>query len=80
MSKYDIMPVKHGEWEDVKFSEGVYKENDDSNDIGLSITSAKCSLCQRYSYMLQQYSPKMPAYCSYCGAKMDLKDGGAENE
>ena len=23
------------------------------------------------SDMLQQYSPKMPAYCSHCGAKMD---------
>lgn len=67
-------PVKHGEWVDVKFSEGVFKDNDDSNDIGLSITSAKCSLCQRYSDNLQQYSPKMPAYCSHCGAKMD---GGA---
>lgn len=71
----DAEPVKHAQWEDVKFSEGVYKENDDSNDIGLSITSAKCSLCHRYSDMLQQYSPKMPAYCSHCGAKMDLKDG-----
>lgn len=69
-------PVKHGEWEDVKFSEGVYKDNDDSNDIGLSITSAKCSLCQRYSERLQQYRPKMPAYCSHCGAKMD----GDENK
>ena len=72
----EYQPVKHGEWEDVKFSEGVYKEDDDSNDIGLSITSARCSLCQRYSEMLQQYRPKMPAYCSHCGAKMDLKDGG----
>jgi hypothetical protein len=69
-------PAKHGEWVDVKFSEGVFKDNDDSNDIGLSITSAKCNLCQRYSEMLQQYRPKMPAYCSHCGAKMD---GGAEN-
>jgi hypothetical protein len=64
-------PVKHGEWVDVKFSEGVFKDNDDSDDIGISITSAKCSLCHRYSDMLQQYSPKMPAYCSHCGAKMD---------
>lgn len=68
-------PVKHGEWEDVKFSEGVFKDNDDSDDIGISITSAKCSLCQRYSERLQQYRPQMPAYCSHCGAKMD---GGAE--
>lgn len=67
----EYQPVKHGEWEDVKFSEGVYKDNDDSNDIGLSITSAKCSLCQRYSERLQQYRPEMPAYCSHCGAKMD---------
>ena len=70
-STIDAEPVKHGEWENVKFSEGVYKEDDDSNDIVLSITSAKCSLCQRYSDILQQYSPKMPAYCSHCGAKMD---------
>ena len=70
-------PVKLGEWVDVKFSEGVYKDNDDSNDIGLSITSAKCSFCQRYSERLQQYSPTMPAYCQHCGAKMD---GGADND
>lgn len=69
-------PVKHAYWVDIKFSEGVFKDNDDSDDIGISITSAKCSLCHRYSDMLQQYSPKMPAYCSHCGAKMD---GGAED-
>ena len=68
-------PVKHAYWVDIKFSEGVFKDNDDSDDIGISITSAKCSLCQRYSEQLQQYSPHMPAYCSHCGAKMDLKDG-----
>ena len=71
----DAEPVRHGRWVDVKFSEGVFKDNDDSDDIGISITSAKCSLCQRYSEQLQQYSPHMPAYCSHCGAKMDLKDG-----
>jgi hypothetical protein len=70
--------VKYGHWVDVKFSEGVYKDNDDSDDIGLSITSAKCSLCQRYSEQLQQYRPQMPTYCSHCGAKMDLKDGESE--
>lgn len=69
-------PVKHGEWVEIKFSEGVYIDNEESNDIGLSITSAKCSLCQKYSEQLQQYRPKMPAYCSHCGAKMD---GGADN-
>lgn len=71
----EAAPVKHGEWVDVKFSEGVFKDNDDSDDIGISITSAKCSLCQRYSERLQQYRPQMPTYCSHCGAKMD---GGAD--
>jgi hypothetical protein len=73
----DAEPVKHAYWVDIKFSEGVFKDNDDSDDIGISITSAKCSLCQRYSEQLQQYSPHMPAYCSHCGAKMD---GGTDNE
>jgi DNA-binding transcriptional MocR family regulator len=71
MPTVDAEPVNHGQWVDVEFSEGIFKDNDDSNDIGLSITSAKCSLCQRYSEMLQQYRPKMPAYCSHCGARMD---------
>lgn len=66
-SKYDDRI--HSKWTDYSFESGEFKTDNDCYTI--TITSAKCENCQRYSVNLMQYSPEMPMFCSNCGAIMD---------
>lgn len=59
----------HSRWTNITFEEGEFKT--DENHYIITITSAKCEHCKRYSVNLMQYSPEMPKFCSNCGAIMD---------
>lgn len=59
----DAEPVKHGYWI-------VYKADEESKE------HMKCSVCGAY-WSAPQHA-KIFKRCYNCGAKMDLKDGGAE--
>lgn len=61
------------QWTMISFDVGDFKSRDGKTHE-LSITSAKCSNCERYSEVLQQIRPKPTQYCPYCGARMDRGD------
>ena len=59
------------QWTDISFDIGDFKSRD-GETYELSITSARCSNCERYSEVLQQYRPKPTKYCPHCGAEMEV--------
>ena len=59
MQAADVQPVKHGRW--------TYPYKD--KDIN------QCSECRSYVQDKISNVREMFAYCPFCGARMDLKDG-----
>lgn len=61
--KADVVEVKHGKWINVQ-------------DFGGGKCFADCSICRTQEKAPNPTAFKMfRRYCSYCGAKMDLKEG-----
>lgn len=58
-------------WTMITFDIGDFKSRD-GETYELSITSARCSNCERYSTVLQQYRPIPTRYCPHCGAEMEV--------
>ena len=62
----DVVEVKHGKWINVQ-------------DFGGGKCFADCSICRTQEKAPNPTAFKMfRRYCSYCGAKMDLKEGTEE--
>ena len=79
MPTIEAEPVKHGRWKQTDETVWRAKEVDGEQNLELCIITAKCSVCERWSENVNDYSHRMIyRFCPYCGALM--LDGGAEND
>lgn len=47
------------------------KSKDDCHELEISIVTAKCSVCEKWSEQVNAFPPRMHyEYCPHCGKKM----------
>lgn len=74
--------AEHGYWANTNETVWDAKEIDGKQRLEISIVSARCSVCNRWSEQVYNFQPYMKyAVCPHCGAVMDAEPQkrGAEN-